>query len=366
MLKLWVKSGGRCEFPGCNEEVWRDNLTLKEDNFAHIAHNIAASPNGPRGDKILSPILETDFDNLLLLCLKCSKLVDGKNQEKYSVNQLTEYKRRHEERINLQTSLGPDLKTTVVRLEAPIRERTVSVPTALAYEALENRYPSDDKGIFINFNNKAGSGDEEFWKAYHNDIKSEVNHSLRRSNNLFRFDHLSIFGLAPIPILIALGNAIGNIIPSDIYQKHRDTDDWKWKIELKKTFFEYLIKKPNQIDLAQKEVALILSLSGKVSKSSVESIVGQIGVYEITIENPNPSFLMFKSRLEEFKILYRSLISEIQNIYGNKIIIHLFAAIPAPIAITCGQQLLPKADPSVVVYDFDHNQGGFIKTITIN
>ncbi|MCX6753994.1 MAG: hypothetical protein NTV03_02995 [Candidatus Nomurabacteria bacterium] len=54
-LKLWVLSGGRCEFPGCNEYVWRDGLTLQEDNFSHMAHIVSDSPGGPRGDDELSP-----------------------------------------------------------------------------------------------------------------------------------------------------------------------------------------------------------------------------------------------------------------------------------------------------------------------
>jgi hypothetical protein len=136
-LKLWVKSGGRCEFPGCNKEAWRDDLTMQEDNFAHVAHIVAASPDGPRGDQVLSEELDTDFENLLLLCQTHSKLIDGAHKSDYSVEQLKQYKREHEERIQLQTSLGPDLKTTVVRFESPIGERRV--PVAIAQESLSWR-----------------------------------------------------------------------------------------------------------------------------------------------------------------------------------------------------------------------------------
>lgn len=105
-MKLWVKAGGRCEFPGCNEEVWRDGLTMQEDNFAHVAHIVASSPDGPRGEKTLSEELDTDFENLLLLCQTHSKLIDGKHDSEYSIEQLKQYKTEHEERIQFQTSLG--------------------------------------------------------------------------------------------------------------------------------------------------------------------------------------------------------------------------------------------------------------------
>ncbi len=67
-LKLWVLSGGRCEFSGCNNYIWRDGLTLQEDNFAEMAHIIAQSSDGPRGNKKLSLHQAIDFENLIMLC----------------------------------------------------------------------------------------------------------------------------------------------------------------------------------------------------------------------------------------------------------------------------------------------------------
>ena len=51
-LKLWVLSGGRCEFRGCNKPLWRDGLTLKEANYSNIAHIISWTPSGPRGGQV--------------------------------------------------------------------------------------------------------------------------------------------------------------------------------------------------------------------------------------------------------------------------------------------------------------------------
>ena len=157
-LKLWVFSGGRCEFPGCNKAVWRDGLTLRDDNFAHMAHIVAASPLGPRGDKVLSPKLATDFSNLMLVCLDHSKLIDGKHKSEYTLEFLRDYKARHEERIQRQTAIGPDMSTTVVRFIAKIRERKMEISTSQAYGAIFPRFPSDEKGILLDFTNKEGSG----------------------------------------------------------------------------------------------------------------------------------------------------------------------------------------------------------------
>lgn len=362
-LKLWVLSGGRCEFPSCNELVWRDDLTLQEDNFAHVAHIIAASPTGPRGDSELSPELQKDYDNLLLLCLKHSKLVDGRNAEGYTVEQLKEYKAKHEERIQRQTSLGPESATTVVRFQAPIRDRRVPVSRPETYQALYPRFPADDKGVFLDFSNKAGSGDQAFWESFASEITDSVKHSFRTGNDEQRYEHLSVFAMAPIPALIHFGNQVGNVVAIDLFQKHRDTDNWKWKEEPEHDSFGYKYTKsesePNEV------VALVLSLSGKIGEKEYRAVIGDAPVYEIEVEGATPEFLTYKSRLQKFRLLYRQVISEIRAKHGNNCVIHLFPAIPAPIAVLCGKELLPKSDPAVIVYDYDKAKGGFVQTLTI-
>jgi len=364
MLKLWVLSGGRCEFPSCNELVWRDDLTLKEDNFAHMAHIVAASPSGPRGDEELSPELQTDYDNLMLVCLKHSKLIDGRNEGDYTVEQLREYKTKHEERIRRQTSIGPESATTVVRFQSPIRDRKVTISRPQVYEALYPRFPADDKGVLLDFTNKAGGGDDAFWKQFAGEIAEAVKHAFRMGNDEQRYEHLSVFALAPIPALMYLGNQIGNVVVVDLFQKHRDTDDWKWKEEHQHDTFEYRYTK---IDGTKKEgVALVLSLSGKVSPEEYKKVVGDVPVYEIEVEGATPEFLSYKSRLQKFRVLYRKVLSEIRAKHGGDCTVHLFPAIPSPIAVLCGKELLPKSDPTVLVYDNDKTKGGFVPILTIN
>ena len=66
--KLWAKSGGRCEYDGCNKLLYKDDLTSDEINRAYVAHIVAASPDGPRGDVVLSAKLVDDLSNVMLMC----------------------------------------------------------------------------------------------------------------------------------------------------------------------------------------------------------------------------------------------------------------------------------------------------------
>lgn len=363
-LKLWVLSGGRCEFPGCNKYVWRDGLTLQEDNFAHMAHIIAASPDGPRGDQELSPEMAQDFDNLMLICLDHSHLIDGRNKTDYAIEDLRRHKQAHEDRIRRQTDLQPDMTTTVLRFTANIGDRPVSIPLASTYHAILPRFPADDKGILMDFTNRNGRGEENFWQSFASDIIQQAERGLAEGNDRPRPTNLSLFAIGPIPALIQLGQSIGNTISANIYQRHRDTEDWAWKAETDEPF-EYQVKEVPGTD--SKNIALVLSLSGNIHLEEVYKIFkDQPHLYEITISNPNLEFLTQQSRLNKFREIYRGLLTQIRDLHGGDATIHLFPAIPCPVAVVCGRELLPKSDPNLIVYDNEKAAGGFVKILTIN
>ena len=364
-LKLWVLSGGRCEFPGCNKPVWRDGLTLKDDNFAHMAHLVAASPDGPRGDRVLSPKLATNFSNLMLVCLDHSKLIDGKHRSDYTLEFLRKYKTKHEGRIRVQTAVGPDMATTVVRFLANVRERKMEISPSQAYEAIFPRFPSDERGIVLDFTNKEGSGGRFHWQGFARDIAAQIKHALTPGNDHRRVEHLSVFAIAPMPLLIYVGNRIGGATPAEIYQKHRDTDDWKWKKESRGSPFKYIVRRSNTKKRGRK-IALVLSLSGLVQSDEVHKVLPNAPHYEITVAKPHRDYLQRRSQLAIFAQVYRQLLTEIRQRHGSNCEIYLFPAVPVSAAVTCGKELLPKADPRLHVYDLDNERGGFVPTLTIN
>jgi hypothetical protein len=363
-LKLWVLSGGRCEFPGCNEYVWRDGLTLAEDNFSHMAHIVGASEEGPRGDDVLSAEMILDFDNLMLTCLKHSKLIDGKNRGAYSIDDLRQYKKAHEDRIRRQTELQPEATSTVLLFMANIGDRAVKISAQQAHLAMLPRFPADDRGVLMDFTNRPGRGEANFWESFADEITAQVTRELAAGNQRPRPNHLSIFALGPIPVLIKLGHSIGNTISADLYQRHRDTENWCWKPE-EEDAFEYQLREVPGSEHGN--VAVVLSLSGKIQEEEVyKTFTEKPYLYEITIESPNPGFLNQKSKLQKFRTIYRDLLSKIRESHGEKVTIHLFPAIPAPIAVLCGREILPKSDPSMLVYDHEKDRGGFIKVLTVN
>ena len=118
-MLLAARSGGRCEFAGCNKYLFEHPLTLRRGNFSQHAHIVAFSKAGPRGREGPRPSNIHSPNNLMLLCAECHKLIDD-NPADYPRTVLEKYKRDHEERIKHVTGLGPDMRTSVVQLKATI------------------------------------------------------------------------------------------------------------------------------------------------------------------------------------------------------------------------------------------------------
>ena len=146
-LKLWVKAAGRCEFHGCNQPVWRNNLTLSDGNFGEAAHIIAASESGPRGSDV-SADLQIDYSNLMLLCQRCHKEIDD-DPDRYPTELLRRWKQEHEKRIEIQTNYPEEIhKSTVVLFTVKIKDRLTPINRETYRNAMFPKYPVDE-GIVI-------------------------------------------------------------------------------------------------------------------------------------------------------------------------------------------------------------------------
>jgi hypothetical protein len=176
--------------------------------------------------------------------------------------------------------------------------------------------------------------------------------------------HYSVFALAPIPILACFGRELGDKVSTDLYQRPRDTQSWKWEAEGIPVEYEFSLRRAGSGNLA---VGLILSLSGKVTDSSLPSEARESSwLYEITLkgQEPNREFLRLREDLARFRRAYQEALGIILRTHEGLKELNLFPAVPAPIAVACGQELLPKVHPTIVMYD--NVRGTFRRAITMN
>jgi len=365
-LLLYVRAGGRCEFDGCNEYVLSHQLTHKTINLGQMAHIIAFSEDGPRGngDGEKRPVDINNVENLMLLCHRCHKLIDDHPKE-YSRETLVNYKKAHEERILWLTSASPDRQTSVVILKSKIGDQIVKLSRAEIHEAVSPRYPASRAGTEIDLSEIKDVGDD-FYSVAAKRIKHKIERIVSDVVEEEKTNHISFFALAPMPLLAYAGNLLGNKIPTDLFQRHRDSENWTWKTEGK--LAEYKFEQIRQ-GTDDDKVILILSLSGKIHLEKLPAeIVEGANIYEITLNNSAlaPTFLRQKQDLAAFKDIYQLALREIGSNHGKLEKLHLFPAVPAPIAVLCGRELMPKIDPILVIYDDDKCHGGYRMILEVN
>ena len=361
-LMLAVRAGGRCEFDGCNKYLLEHPLTFTMGNYAEAAHIVAFKPDGPRGSEGERPVKINDVENLMFLSANCHKEIDD-HPARYPVATLRKYKKAHEDRIRLVTGLHDSGRTAVLVVKALIGGHSVSIPFEHVVQATAPRYPSSHDPCVIDLTTISDEG-PEFLKVACRTIEDQLNRFFGSGGEGRRIGHASVFALAPIPVLIFLGNKMSNKIPLDLFQRHRDTEHWSWKDG--EGTARYAVRRVRAGKPGK--VALILSLSGTVRAGDLPAEMGTATVYAITLAGqvPSTTFLSTKSDLDAFRQAFQEAMGLVLQEHGKLAAIDLFPAVPAPVAVLVGRDLLPKAHPAVRVWDFDKAKGGFTYKLEVN
>lgn len=339
-------------------------MTLTEGNFAQMAHIVAFSPQGPRGVKRLSAKEVNAVDNLMLLCPECHKLVDA-HPERYSVKTLKLFKARHEERIHRLTATHPDYQTRVVILKSKIGEQAVDVSPGAIQAAIAPRYP-DPEPLLMDLTAVPDGDDPPFWETAKRVISQSCDRLYGARMDGPPLRHVSLFALAPIPLLIYLGSQLSSKIPVELYQRHRDKENWTWKTTGDPASYHVKVLRSGS---DRSKIALLLALSGPIPHDKLPpEIDSRFTVYEVTLAKgvPNTGFLRLRQDLVAFQRIYQEVLATIVKEHGLVDEIHLFPAVPAPVAVVCGREPLPKVHPALIVYDYNKKNGGFKPTIRIN
>jgi SMODS-associated and fused to various effectors sensor domain len=163
-----------------------------------------------------------------------------------------------------------------------------------------------------------------------------------------------------------LGGRLSNKIPLDLFQKHRDTQDWAWKKEGDSVEFEY-VRLRDGSNLS--DVALVLPLSGTIDHDRLPAdIDATVTLYELRLRGREPGldFLQRRETLRSFGLVYREFLAMLGSKHPKARRLHLFPAVPAPIAVLCGFERLPQVQPHLIIYNNDGPKKGFTRAMTVD
>lgn len=354
---VWGRAAGRCQFKNCRKPLDHDLLAGVFDfNSAYLAHIVASSPGGKRGDPTRSHRLSNNADNIMLMCDPHHRVIDGdKTWQDYPEHLLLEWKKEHEEWVDTVLSAGPDSRSHILQFSAPIGPNETAVPFDDCVNAiLPNRTPAERRAAEIKVKGMHFKDDDPtYWS-----VQTEVLRNNFAKNIAGRFEsgdirHLSVFGLAPIPLLIELGRLLSDISDVNVYDRHREPAQWAWPEDGDGVEFSR-----NQGIEGPKRVALKLSITSDIADNRVTSAVGDdVSIWEILSSSQKHGALRRKDDLSRYRAIVRSTLDEIKNVHGMDTEILLFPATPVSCAVEFGRVWQPKAHPRVRIFDQTKDRG---------
>jgi hypothetical protein len=361
---LWGKAAGRCQFNGCNKPVWKNPVTQETVNIAQAAHIYAFSEKGPRGNDGIKDEDLNSLENLLLTCHACHKTIDTAGKEAhYSVELLQGWKSEHESRVERVTGIDPDHHSHVLLFGRGIDD----VDSPLRYDRaaaamFPKRYPADDKAIELGTGkSERTERDAEFWRLEEADLEKRFNRLLREELSDGIISHLSIFALAPMPLLIRLGTLLTDIRDVNVYQLHRDPKGWSWPAEDKQLAIE--LQKPASTEGVP---ALAISLSATISDDRIHRVLGiDASIWRLTIPEPTQECIRSQADLNVFYLEVLKTMDTIKATHGDEQPLSIFPAAPVSTMVQLGLARQPKADLYWIIYDEVKELGGFVEAIRI-
>jgi hypothetical protein len=102
-IQLWMRAYGLCSYQGCGRELVIGSSSPRLRG--HMAHIVAHSEDGPRGDPGVPEGDRNRYPNLILLCPNHHEEIDSEH-ERYDAAALRTMKQEHEESVARQLDRG--------------------------------------------------------------------------------------------------------------------------------------------------------------------------------------------------------------------------------------------------------------------
>lgn len=260
------------------------------------------------------------------------------------------------------TEMRAPRKTHVITLEARIRGSVSlidddDIRAALGSDEEISRLSLDLGSLDLSI------GDEKTWLEGQTRIRSEVQGFLHGKVRRSGTGLVSIFGLAPIPWLMALGHAISETVPTRLFTRLRVPPSWRWEPD---TPLLPRWKKARVGEaIGARCAAILVSGSAKVRHDRVDRVLpeGDRFTYTISLESPRIDAIRSEAQLDEFGELYRSVLDEIESDGPAVEVIHVFVAGPVAIAVECGRRILHSSSPPIVTYQLTPH--GYVRALTL-
>lgn len=352
-LLVWGRAAGRCQYTNCGKRLDQDLVSGElGKNFAYLAHNVASSPGGVRGDPDLSPDLADDPNNIVLMCDVHHRVIDDpQNVEAYSVEALRAMKLASERRIDRLLSNPAAPATHVLRMSATVGDNETAIPWRDCVDAVVPAcLLADDRPIDIKLQGmEHKDSDPDYYVIEIGNLRRRFDREIRNRFETGEMEHLSVFGFAPMPVLMELGRLLSDLQATKVYARHREpVPSWTWPNDGTPLVFETVMGAPGP-----KTVALKLCISADIADERIATAMPNqnVSIWTIRSDRFGTSVLRNDNDLSSFRMEVGKTLDSIRSQHGPDVDLAVFPAVPAACAIEFGRTWQPKAHPSFRIYD---------------
>lgn len=359
-MRVWVTAGGRCSM--CNRYLVVDEYTGQPVFTGQLAHIVGwtTAPGSPRGDEPLPTESRNTAYNLMLLCHDQHRVIDDLSLwDTYDAEALRRIKYAHENRIRRLTELQPADRSAVLRVVGTLHGRAVELSAGAVAATLlaDGRYPDyalqgvDPYEIDLRRLAREEVGEDTYWSSAWNliqDLVTQLKAHVHREN----IRHLSVFAIARVPLLVALGTLLDDTIPTVIYPRRRDAGEG-WGFDPEAADVDFLHTRL-QVGTDPHRVAVLFSISGTVDRGRLPSTMDETtSIYELrpTGVTPHPDLITTPGSVDAFTRSWRRLLAELEEQTPGLSTIDVFPAVPITAAISIGRAPMRATHPRLRIYD---------------
>jgi 5-methylcytosine-specific restriction endonuclease McrA len=385
---LWSKTAGRCTL--CNRRVLGDGRTFVHSvgaaEMAHIqgATATAGSPRGLDGQAcpgddssaLGSADLESE-ENLLLCCHDCHRIIDDADHVAlFTVEKLRELKAAHEHRIERVTSHGLLTRTAVLRLGSSVRQ---SPSRASQHEVAEALFARNYLGLV----ESQWSGDFTCWldgdetdPTYWLAAQTKIDRALRVIDQAVEqgdVSHISVFAIAPVPVLVMLGSRLDDKVEAQLWEKQRGAG-WGWRNDEAPVDFVFSSERHAAHVLSADgeaahvtDVVLVCSVTAEVNPDRFPAALETVPRLVLRPDglSPSPMLLGNEKTLSNYGSAFRDMLAEAERLYPRAERWHLVAAVPTTVAVESGRAFMREVQPPVHLYQRTAEQV-YVDVLTVN
>ncbi|SDG56115.1 SAVED domain-containing protein [Propionivibrio dicarboxylicus] len=382
--KVFMASAWRCQFDGCGEDLSSHFATDGHANYSYLAHIVASSADGPRGDAVQSPLLADDAENIMLLCDKCHRLIDRVAPAIYTTEKLRAMRARN----------VADIKRLLAGLQYPPAEPIMLIgnvtgqPHHYSKRNVEDAMlnvglrPSRDEPEYFCFNSYIlhNPHSAAYWGSLFESLSTDIPRMKALLNGSARGHarpHLAVFPIHSTSVLILGGRLIGDTAGVSVFQFHRDKvagnqgGQWAWPsdaTEPRPEKYRLEVLKDHQ---SETEACLLVSLTFDIAQDRLtaecyENGVLKLPTLKLTANRFSSDVIGHPKDLELFGTKLDEAIRTLQDRWKVRRI-HLFVGAPASACFRVGQKIQARNQAIYVCYETDRGSGSpFKQTIEIS